>query len=58
MKIPGFTAETTVREAKDRYALALRPAETTGGVLPQFTHCECFYDSHGVIICRCFPVVE
>jgi hypothetical protein len=58
MNIPGFTAESTVGEGKDSYALALRYAETTGGVLPQFTHCECFYDSQGVIICRCFPVLE
>jgi|HubBroStandDraft_1064217.scaffolds.fasta_scaffold3049664_2 hypothetical protein len=58
MNIPGFTAEVSFGEVKDSYALALRHAETTGIVLPQFTHCECFYDSQGVILCRCFPVQE
>ena len=58
MNIPGFTAEATIGEGKHSYAMALRHAETAGSVVPQCYHYECFYDSHGVIICRCFPVLE
>ena len=35
MKIPGFTAEASLNEVKDRYALSLRHTEKGGFVLPQ-----------------------
>jgi hypothetical protein len=35
MKIPGFTAEVSLSEVKDNYAMALRHAEEGGMVLPQ-----------------------
>jgi hypothetical protein len=58
MKIPGFTAEASLAEVKDRYVLALAHAGKMGIVLPQCYHYECFYDSQGVIVCRCFPVQQ
>ena len=56
MNIPGFTAEASLGGIKDSYALALRHAETTGAVVPQY-HCECFLSPWGPV-CECFPVVE
>jgi len=57
MNIPGFTAEATVGEVKESYALTFRRAAQNGSVLPQSTSCQCFYYTWGVV-CRCFPVVE
>jgi hypothetical protein len=47
MKIPGFTAEVSLSEVKDHYALSLRHTEE-GGVLPQNVCWSC--NDYG-----CFP---
>jgi hypothetical protein len=36
MNTPGFTAEATLSKMKDNYALTLRDASVSSGILPQF----------------------
>jgi hypothetical protein len=50
MKMPGFTAEASLGEIKDSYALALGHAEESGTVLPQSVCCRYFGN-----VWSCFP---
>ena len=41
MRMPGFTAETSIKESRE-YFLTRAPVQTDSrGVIPQFCYCEC-----------------
>ena len=57
MKMPGFTAEASLSERKDRYALSLGHTEKGGTVLPQFLCYSCGFNIWGQWECawhNCF----
>jgi hypothetical protein len=55
MKIPGFTAEVSLSEVRDNYAMALRHAEESGMVLPQAICYYCTPDGCYPVPCKIRP---